>query len=259
MSHLEFLPPRYRQRRAARKNVVRKVVVLAGMAAVTASVALWQTAQERAARRELAQAAARDAVAQANQRRLAELQSELIHARAAAELCIFLRRPWPRARILATVINALPMDVELAELRIAYEEAAPDRPAPGAGSQKKRSAARKDAESVPPAVQDLQQLTTDFGRAQTVVHLSGAALDSLAIHRFIAHLSHDPLVARAELGSLEIGGSSERGAATQFTARIVMRDAFSAPTEAAPTRRDTAGLRPAARQVGATVRERSLP
>jgi hypothetical protein len=223
---VEFLPPRYRQRQAARRNVLRRIGAVAAVAAGIGAASVWQHGQQRQARQQLAKVEARQQVVEANTRRLEELQWELANARAAAELCVFLRRPWPRTRIFASVVGAAPEKVELTEITISEE--APDPGSSAGRSSPARSAAPGAAANEgPPAARDLRRLVEESGRTRTVVRIAGAAADSAAIHRFVANLSRDPLFARTELGSLESIEQPERGTVTRFAARIVVRDEYS--------------------------------
>jgi hypothetical protein len=72
--HVEFLPSRFRHRRAARRNVLRRIGAVAAVAAGIASAALWQHRQERQVQAELTRAQTQEQVVQANQTRLAEVQ-----------------------------------------------------------------------------------------------------------------------------------------------------------------------------------------
>jgi hypothetical protein len=223
MHSIEFLPPRYRQQRAARRNMFRKVGIVAAAGVAVASAVVWQHAQARVIRRELDQAEARDSLAQANQRQLEELGSELANVRAAAELCVFLKQPLPRARILAAIGGALPPHVELAELRVVQEEGGRNVPA-RTPPLSRRASPSNETDNSPPARRDLRNLLDEYGRLQTVVYVAGAAFDSTAIHQFVANLNQDPTFTRAELGSLETTDQSERGGVTRFTASVMVRD-----------------------------------
>jgi hypothetical protein len=234
MKHtVEFLPPRYRQRRAARRSLLRRIGGVAAVGAGIAAASAWQHGQERAARQELAKVEAREQVVLANSRQLEELRWELAHARAAAELCVFLGRPWPRTRILAAVEGAAPAQIELTELAISQEAIAPvdsvvRRPLGRGG------APRTAAEEGPPASRDLRRLVEETGRMRTIVRVAGAAADPAIIHGFVANLSRDAIFDRTELGSLETLELPERGTVTRFEVRIVLRDEFGAASPVEP-------------------------
>jgi hypothetical protein len=234
VQEIEFLPSRYRQRRAARRNVARRVGTLAVVAAGIGAASFWQHGQMRQAKQALAKAEAQEAVVKANTLRLEELKWELANAKAAAELCVFLERHWPRTRIFASVAGAAPEGVELTELSISQEAAEPASTS-NRSSAARGGAARNTAEEGPAALRDLRRLFGESGRMRTVVRVAGAAGDPAAIHRFVAELSQNPLFQRTELGSLESLEQPERGAVTRFETRIILRDEFGAPTGESPS------------------------
>jgi hypothetical protein len=233
MKHtVEFLPPRYRQRQAARRSLLRRIGAVAAVAAGVAAASAWQHGQERAARQVLAKVEAREKVVRSNEVRLEELRWELAHVRAAAELCVFLERPWPRTRILSAVEGAAPVEIELTELTISQEAIISE--AAVARMPARRGASRTAEEEGPPAARDLRRLVEETGRLRTVARVAGAAADPAPIHRFVANLSRDPLFALTELGSLETLEQPERGTVTKFAVRIVLRDEFAATSPEKP-------------------------
>jgi Tfp pilus assembly protein PilN len=196
-------------------------LIVAALGVACAST--WQHAQERRVRNELKLADTYALAAETNLKRLNALQAGLKEAQAAAQLCCFLQRAWPRTHVLAAVAQAIPPEVELMELEIVQEEGAGDPSSfrtRGAGAQDAQAAAK------PPALQDLRRLDEEQGAKQTVLRLAGVAADPAAIHRFVADLGQRTLFARADLGSLETVDETERGPVTRFTARVVLCDAL---------------------------------
>jgi hypothetical protein len=220
MIHLEFLPTRYRQRQMARRGMIRRIALAGAVATLFTGAGAWQHGQERALRRELALVEAQHAAAQANERTLKELQTTLQETRAKAALCAFLRRPSPRALVLASLAKASPAAVELTEVDLTWEsphgDGAPPRAAfPGPSN----------GEALPAAGRDLQLLRNELDFSRTTARIAGVAFDAAAIHQFIAALGDNPRCLRTELGSLESQDSEEHGRVTQFTARVTYGNA----------------------------------
>jgi Tfp pilus assembly protein PilN len=226
VQNIEFLPPRYRHRRHSQRTLLQKVAVLGTAAAAIASLSAWQHRQERAAREAWLQADARHAVAEAADYRLTGLRGELADARAAADLCVFLQRPWPRSHMLAAIAAVLPEDVELTELRISYE-ALPSDGARSAGPAPTRTKVSEDA--LPAPLRDLRRLRGEFDAIQTVVQISGVAREPAALHRFVSALGEEPLFTRADLGSQEAFQHPRLGGVTRFAARAMVRPEYGHP------------------------------
>ncbi|MBW3598850.1 MAG: hypothetical protein KY475_16440 [Planctomycetes bacterium] len=227
MQYVEFLPPRYRHRRRSQQTLLRNVAALGAAAAVIASLSAWQHRQERAAREAWLEADARYSVAHDTNERLEQVRSELAAVRAGAELCVFLNRPWPRSQMLAAIAAAAPEELELTELRVSYEAIPTESESRSSGARAGR--AKEKAPQLPAALRDLQRLREQFDSVQTVVHISGIAGDSAALHRFVAALGEHRLFVRADLGSQEAVAHPQRGSVTKFAARVVVRPEYGHP------------------------------
>lgn len=227
MQHLEFLPPRYRHRRRSRRSVLRCAAIAGAAATIVVSLSSWQHRQERRARYAWSEAHARFTAAKNIDQELAKLRAELVHARAAADLCVFLQRPWPRSQVLDTIIRVLPAEVELTELHLSQETLPTNRALQKGGGIERR--AKEDSRALPPSLTDLRKLREEFDTVQTVVQVAGLAYESASLHHFVAALAREPLVVRCELGAQETVEHPQKGSVTKFSARIGVRPEYGHP------------------------------
>lgn len=235
MKPIDFLPDVYRQRAALRRaRLWWGLVIVLFSAAIGASVATqrWLRAGLRA---ELAALEPQFVQTQQQVRMLTQLQTQWARASVEAGLYTILEHPWPRTQILAELIRPLPETIRLSKLQIVEEELAGGLPGPGPrpGGSDEELARLSGAE------QDLARMLREISRRRTVVEIEGHAREVKPIHAYLAALGHSPLVAQAQIKSLEAEGSGE--GRTRFALRLriapgLCETAMEKPSTATPAR-----------------------
>jgi hypothetical protein len=154
---------------------------------------------------------------------LAKLQSQLQAVQVKAELHTYLRHPWPRSRILASVVAPLPTTATLTELRVVCENVAPRAsemsrpPMPTTDPQQ--------MQQVPAPAKDLKWLRDKYDNARVVVCLQGTSSDVAALYQYIEQLSQDSLFVKAESKSIEKAPGNDPSLMV-FNAQVVVRPGF---------------------------------
>jgi hypothetical protein len=230
MKNIDFLPDLYRQREALRRARVWwcTVVVIFGTAiGLAAGAQLWL---RRSIKGQLAELDLQYAAAQAQVRELAALQTQINQAGRAASLFTFLEDPWPRTQILAELVRPLPDSVRLTNLHIGEEVVAQSQLQAQAGPR--RRGPRGDDDEGPklsPPEADLARLREEASQRQTFVELEGQTEDVPQLHQYVAAIGRSPLVAQAQIKSLETTASpDQQEPRTIFTLRVVVRPGYAA-------------------------------
>src|SRR4051794_32813660 len=107
MKNIDFLPPRYRERRHQRRAFAWEIGVVASFGVLIAMTALWQFNQYWRVSGQLAALEGRHQEALATQATHQQLQTRLAEASEAAELYIYLEHPWPRTQVLHAIESCL--------------------------------------------------------------------------------------------------------------------------------------------------------
>ncbi|HEY2882725.1 MAG TPA: hypothetical protein VGJ15_09835 [Pirellulales bacterium] len=196
---IDFLPASFREAGIQRKNITWRLVVVVMVVGSIAAAAIYQQHLRRQAERELAAILPQYEQAKLQRKHLAETQQLLQLAEKRAELCTYLRHPWPRSQILAAVAEPLPEEIELTELDLNRET-----PAGQAGALRPAESSR-DAEKkkIDPAQHDLAALREKFDHTNMVVKLTGVADGGLAVQRYLDELSRCRLFAKVEVVTIE--------------------------------------------------------
>ena len=235
MKNIDFLPDQYRQREALRHARLWwcSVVLIFGTAiGLAAGAQLWL---RRGIQQQIDELDVQFAAAEGQVRELAKLQSEIAQAGRSASLFTFLDDPWPRTQILAELVRPLPETVRLTQIHIG-EEALQQAAQPEAGPRRRGARHEQQEETkLAPAQQDLEQLRTEAAQRQTYVELEGLAGDVPQLHRYVAEIGRSPLVAWAQINSLETTEDEMQGRRTNFTLRVIVRAGYAASGGAAPT------------------------
>jgi Tfp pilus assembly protein PilN len=226
MRDVDFLPVEYRQTHAVRRwQPWRVIVMLVAGTLIFAGVTLQYQRRHRL-QTELAQILPAHEAAQRRSQRLAELQGELQRVHAEAQLCVYLRHPWPRTRILEALLEPLPEAVSFEQLQIQKEARTTKnavRPVMPAAVPDKE--AEKALAAQPAAARDLKQLSEASDAQQTIVALGGLTTDADALHRYLGRLAQSPLFAKAEIVSIE-RDSGERGEVLRFRASLIVKPGY---------------------------------
>jgi Tfp pilus assembly protein PilN len=203
MKNIDFLPTAYRERNALRESRTWWGVVVMVFGTVIFATASVQFTWRRGVEHELTLIQPKFMAATQRDMELTRLQKQIQAASESAGLFTYLQHPWPRTQILASVAAAVPPAIHLHEVHLTEVVIG----APGGettGSGKRRTVTKeKEATKVAPAVQDLALLRQECDLRQTFVELSGIADDVQQLHTFVADLAKSPIVAAAQLKSLE--------------------------------------------------------
>jgi len=223
MTHIDFLPPRYRERSVLERSKLWYLGVLCVFGGAIAVATLCQFGVRAAVLAELAQVEAESNAAQATIQRVNQLQALAKSESADAELITWLRHPWPRTQLLGAIAAHLPDEVTLEDLRLDQEEA-PKYAAPAAPTSPEQSPAA--APKLSPPARDLAKLRGQHEGKQSVVVLSGEARDTAALHTFLARIGSVGLYSKVDLLSIESGASNESSASARFKAKLTIRRGF---------------------------------
>ncbi len=225
LPEIDFLPASYREVGVHRKNMTLRVAVVALFVALLGVAAVYQQVLRRQTEQQLADMLPQYAAAQAQTARLAELQTKLAAAEKRAELCAYLRHPWPRSRILAALAAPLPKSIELEELKIVREQITTtgddERVRGGRGSE-----AAKPKQD--PAQRDLDALRDEWDKCLVVVIVGGVTSDTAALHSYLDTLGRAALFTKIDLSGLEqVPGIAD--GRMSFTARLTVRPGYGQP------------------------------
>lgn len=226
MSHVDFLPAEYRQRRVQRRQMVWRNAVTAGLCVAVALVAIVQSYLYRSLLGELAALESPYEQAHRQTEQLNQLQAELKTAQADAELFAYLEHPWPRTQIVAQLLEPLPEEIAFRSVRIGK----PSNALEGRNTAllaERREEKRPEALREPPAVEDLRRLREEQDRTPTVVTLEGTTSDSNALHRYLGQLNGGGLFRQAELETLD--ETPDHKGLMQFRATVQVRPGYGLP------------------------------
>jgi len=203
MYSIDFLPDDYHRQASDRRLHVWLAILLTVFGGFVGIVGLQQHLMWQNLERQFQVIQIPFSQAELANQRVAELREQLAEANDLAELYTYLRHPWPRTRILATLIEALPPEISLSEVTIERVEL------DGAGKDQRRrtpTRASPDAETEtkPLTVRRmLDELRHELDATSTVVHARGVTTDNSALHRCIAALNDSWLFTKVQLESLD--------------------------------------------------------
>jgi hypothetical protein len=222
MKTIDFLPDIYRQREALRRARVWwliVVVVFGGAIGSSAGAQAWLKHGLATQFDELTQPYAD---AQAQVRELSDLQILIAKNAQEASLFTYLQHPWPTTQLLAEITRSLPTAIRLTDVHIGEEEL--PRPVNQAGPRR-HGPEEENAARIPPAEQDLTRLQEDMDYRQTVIELDGQTMEVDSLHHYVSDLSHSPLIATANIKSLETVLDKKDGH-THFVLRLIVRPGY---------------------------------
>lgn len=227
MLDIDFLPPEYHQRRTQRHAKPWRHVIVVVTLLVVAALASAQRLQRNRVQTELAVVAPLYDKLLADQKRLSDLKTRLSAVRRNAALLTYLRHPWPRTRLLATLLDPLPDGVRLEQCVVA-REAVPPPTEIGESARPRASSEQNDASKIAGAERDLNRLREEYDKTRTVIRFHGSADNAELLHAYIGQLTKKPLFVRAELESLETVGTGEK-ALVRFRGVVVVRPGYGQP------------------------------
>lgn len=259
MHEIDFLPAGYRESNARRVHRVWHSALAGVLAACCAAATAFQLWHGHEIRQEIAriQPAYDETVAFAT--KLEQARAGLEIERVEARLITYLAHPWPKSQVLDAVLRPLNEAITLDEIRVFRE------PLIAAGAATRKGPASLAAAPTPtvtargtPAERDLAHLQADFDATRLVVHLSGVTHEGIDLYQYIAALTQNPLVEKADVTSLESNNKHEAPgikSLSKFQARILIRPGHGQPHGPRPQQypdssnrvaRSTAGLNAAA-------------
>jgi len=227
VEELDFLPEQFRRQHAERQVQPWRILAVCVAAVLVIGAAAGQSRQRVQLESDLAvlEADYQQALRQKDQ--LVQLQTRLQRSRAAAELFVYLKFPWPRTQLLSALAGPLPQEITFDEVHIlsASEQGGPmlER-----RSRAETSRAAEQLAKLPPAAQDLARLREQWDKARCTVVVVGSTTDSMALHRYLAALAEHPLIADVELDSMETLNTG-RESAMHFQATLTVRPGYGQP------------------------------
>jgi len=225
MKNIDFLPPEM-----LRQNEVRSlrwwwigVCIAFAFFIATAAALQWMRLHE--VKRELARIEPLCEEARTHEKSIAQLGQQLSSESDVANLLAFLGHPWPRSRILADLIAALPPELQTTEIKLTEQPLTNAKSSAVAPTQV-LSADQKP--TLPPAIEDFRMLWKRSSDLQTVAEVKGVTQVLVPLHKYVSDLSNSPLIESAKIESLE--EVTDRGKSEmRFTVRVVIFPAFSFP------------------------------
>ncbi len=228
MKDIDFLPQRFRERRAQQQNRVWGLTVCGAFGSLIAAAFVGQTAMKMRAQQQLDVVEQQYQQAQTAQLALNQLRQKLILADADAELITYLQHPWPRTQLLARLTHSLPSSVVLRKLQVLRDDIKPIAVVPGVIKPTVEPAAAAPTGTA--AQRDLKRLRDENDVPKTVIQLEGDTTEITALHAYLNVLANDRLFAQAELTSIESSpdgpmklGLSQR---SRFLARLTVRPGY---------------------------------
>jgi len=227
MTNIEFLPPQFRDQGSARRGQLWHIGVFAAFGGLIAVAAIYQFATTRTLRAQLDAVQPQYELASQKSDRLSTLQKQLDSLEEKANLICYLDHPWPRTQVLSAVVTPLPETIVLRELQIVAETAVTDLREENPHRRAKAGPQNKaKQEKLSHSEHDLKTLRDQHDKGRSVVHLTGTAHDTNALHNYIASLSQNTLVQSAVLTSIEAVKNDETDAASLFQVQLVLTPGF---------------------------------
>ena len=220
MKSIDFLPQKYHDKSARQRAGIWRLLVVALLGGAVAAASIGQLLHRRSIQAQIDELQPLYADAQTKAAMLAQLQTELTHETAAATLYAYLQTPWPRTQVVSAV--AIPVGTELRIEQLHLIEAAVQ--AVSAESMENPSATPA-LESMSPATRDLTAIRTEVATRTTHTEIIGTSAQAAAIHAYLEQLERSPIVARAQLVSLENVSVAGKPRQLRFTAQVKMRPA----------------------------------
>jgi hypothetical protein len=219
LKDIDFLPRQYREEHAQRKNQFWRLGVVVVYGALLAVAGYSQWLEKRRGEAQLAATADQHATVTAHATRLSELQAQLQTVRSQAELITYLRHPWPRTQVLAAVIEPLPAEITLDELRIHRLDPPPTYGVPGRNRAAAVPEGQEDKRT--PAQRDLAGFQDTIDEGSVVAILKGTTRENAALHIYLGQLGRSRLFSKVELLKIE-SNETTTGGVSRFEARLTV-------------------------------------
>ncbi|HOM16714.1 MAG TPA: hypothetical protein PLQ00_05255 [Thermoguttaceae bacterium] len=222
MYQIDFLPEEYRYRRAVHRQQLRRLILLAFAAGAMAGLSFLLHVHRLRLEGQLDLIQPVHTSLAAQNKQLHTLQTHLQTVRSMAELLAYLRHPWPRTQILVQLFQPLPGALILEQVTIDRqmpENQPPQRPL----SRSEQEAEKARLAAMAPPSRDLHRFRRECDPMQTVVRLSGVALEATALHQYLAALEKADLFTKVQLMNLEKSGDQE---GLRFQVRLIVRPGY---------------------------------
>lgn len=202
MNEIDFLPQGYRREHSRRRRQVWQFVAIALVTGIIATATLlqWQMAARFQARVDDLMPQYQES--EKRNKQLAELTIKLGNTQDQAELFTYLRHPWPKTQILATLLKQLPKDVTLQKIKI-FRKLPIGTRQQNALSQSQRESEEQRLASLSPAARDLEQIRSLVDPMQIELTIIGTTTQPAALHEYVIQLGHESFFSKAELESIE--------------------------------------------------------
>jgi len=222
MKTIDFLPDIYRQREIMRRARLWWCIVAVIFGSAIGVAATAQAWLKHSLVRQLDDLGPQFAAARAQVQELSSLQAEINRAGHEASLYTFLDSSWPRTQLLAELVRPLATTIRLTQVNLAEEDQA--RSAIQVGPRNLKAEEEAAAKATLPE-KDLAKLQDENDRRQTSIEIDGYTADVARLHQYVGDLSHSPLVASANIKSLEGAAGNQQGR-TRFTLRLIVRPGY---------------------------------
>jgi hypothetical protein len=167
------------------------------------------------------------AAAQTQVQELSGLQVQILRAGHEANLYTFLESPWPRTQLLAEMVRPLNETIRLSQIHLAEEEQA--RSAIQVGPRNSKAEEEAAAKATGPE-KDLAKIQDESQRRQTTIEVDGYTADVARLHDYVNEINRSPLMAAANIKSLEAATANQLGQ-TRFTLRIIVKPGYCQRSE----------------------------
>jgi len=227
MQDIDFLPSEYKHLHTRRQRQSWHVLVIVISIGLIAVGTTHQVCRRSSLNCQLEITLPHYNAAKAKAQRLVEMQDHYKRTTADAELITYLRHMWPRTQILSALIEPLPKDITLDEIKIAREHSR-------SADQKKyipiaqQKAQEESSANVLPATRALEKLRSEMDPLKIVAIISGVTNDSVALHNYLAFLGQSNMFFQAELRSFEIDSRDKNGK-LRFSAVAIVRPCYGQP------------------------------
>jgi len=187
-----------------------------------------QAALRCAAMTSLKNIKAQYAAAQATSQEHDRLLLKLSEVEDSARLYAYLKHPWPRTQLLATILKPMPPEVLFTKLQITRET--PPVPRRLNSSPMLTNKSEQDEQDSLSGVQrDLSDIQAERSKTRCVIYLSGYTTDLVALHQYLRLLGETTLITKAELSSLTSAKQSGLSGSTQFGLRLEVLPGYGNP------------------------------
>jgi len=224
MVDIDFLPIEYRRKCQQRQSQPWQIFAAAIVLGLMVAAAILQQQHWRLLQSDLAAIAPSYKTAADVQCRLADVENRLWRARANVELYTYLQHPWPRTRLLSSLVSPMTDGIVLQHVKISREP--PTAPAhPKAAEGRAEHAALK---ATPPARRDLAKLRGRLDAMPTVVVLKGVADDVAAMYRYLGKLEVADIFDNVELDYYNsLDGKAGKG--MEFRVLVTVQPGYGQP------------------------------